>query len=505
MAQDEEFPVRQPKTGLAILDCAPPSPAPENSCLMRVPSDHRLGNLSSRSLGDQSAAFRIVRRDDDLPDGLVISSTLVLIDLSRGPNNGRLGSWSRERDQIQRVLSGLPLDGEVAVYGFGANLQQIAPFSRDRYAMRDALEELVPDQNNTILSSNITDAIELLAARERTLLKNLIIISDGEEEGVPDFERVTAKAAEAGVTLSALGMFWRAQGNAATSRGIDVLDSLTQPQSGLSTSVFLTRGAEAAAAVGAFIAQYGRSVGDSGLILPSGDPALARITIEMQVPIPGEAGNTETRSYSVQFTPARAQGKAPEPESMPPPDPVDEDLIFGFPALWVYIAASVAGLSLLILLFLLQRDSRSEETDGVGLGGGEAPGLPGLDNGNGELDTKSASGTGLDETVLEAPPALKPQPISAYLVRTDTGERLALRGDRISIGRSSTNEVVIPDQGISRVHAEMRRSSEGAFALNDLDSLNGTFVNDRKIKAPTTLRIGDTVGFGKVRAKLTLP
>ncbi len=49
----------------------------------------------------------------------------------------------------------------------------------------------------------------------------------------------------------------------------------------------------------------------------------------------------------------------------------------------------------------------------------------------------------------------------------------------ISIGRSSENVVVIPDAGVSRTHAELRREGN-RVTLKDLQSSNGTYIYDGK-------------------------
>ena len=500
MAQDEDLglPVRVPETGLAVLDCAPAAPAPEDSCMVRIPSDKSLVDISARDLTDREADFRIVRSDTSLPEGTTIASTLVLVDLSRGPNNGRVATWPQERTQIARVVSALPEAGEIAVYGFGASLQRVSGFSGTRSAAVTALEGLAPSENNTILSTNVLAAIELLAGRDQALLKNLIIITDGDEEGVGDVEAINAAAADAGVTISALGMFWRPEGNAATSRGIDTLTRITRPQNGLVNSVFLRSGAQAANSVSGFIESYGRSIGRSGVILPQGEAAEAEITVIMAAPVPGVAGETREETFTVKFTPASAAEEDPapaEPEVEPVQEPA-EDLIFGLPSLYVYIAAALAALSLLLLLLFLNRRSSAEaQTDDA---------LDDDDLGAPDDLVEGADAEGATKFEDVPPPAPK-APVSAYLVRENNGERLAIRGDRVSVGRSSTNAVVLPDQGISRVHAELHRNRDGGFSVTDLDSLNGTFVNDKKITGTVAVRIGDKLSFGKIRTKLVLP
>lgn len=60
-----------------------------------------------------------------------------------------------------------------------------------------------------------------------------------------------------------------------------------------------------------------------------------------------------------------------------------------------------------------------------------------------------------------------------------------------SIGRRLDNDVVIQDQNVSRRHAEIRYEN-GHFAIYDLNSTGGTYVNNKRVdRAP--LKMGDVV------------
>jgi len=53
--------------------------------------------------------------------------------------------------------------------------------------------------------------------------------------------------------------------------------------------------------------------------------------------------------------------------------------------------------------------------------------------------------------------------------------------DEIKIGRAPECDVVLEHTSVSRVHATLRKTSSGKYLITDLGSLNGTFVNNRKI------------------------
>jgi pSer/pThr/pTyr-binding forkhead associated (FHA) protein len=66
----------------------------------------------------------------------------------------------------------------------------------------------------------------------------------------------------------------------------------------------------------------------------------------------------------------------------------------------------------------------------------------------------------------------------------------------ISIGRLPENKICISNMGISRRHAKIERDTNNNIILSDLNSLNGTFVNNKKV-SKTTLSPGDVITIGK--------
>jgi hypothetical protein len=65
------------------------------------------------------------------------------------------------------------------------------------------------------------------------------------------------------------------------------------------------------------------------------------------------------------------------------------------------------------------------------------------------------------------------------------------------IGRT-TGEVQIPDERVSRKHAQLDILGPGEYSLKDLASTNGTAVNDRPI-SNTRIENGDVVSFGGIK------
>lgn len=71
-------------------------------------------------------------------------------------------------------------------------------------------------------------------------------------------------------------------------------------------------------------------------------------------------------------------------------------------------------------------------------------------------------------------------------------EYLLLEGATVTIGRSSSNDICIPERHVSRRHAIIR-FRDGGFLIDDLGSANGTFVNDLAVSEPYLLLGGDVI------------
>jgi pSer/pThr/pTyr-binding forkhead associated (FHA) protein len=74
-------------------------------------------------------------------------------------------------------------------------------------------------------------------------------------------------------------------------------------------------------------------------------------------------------------------------------------------------------------------------------------------------------------------------------------ERVVTEKKRISIGRTNENDIVLENRGVSRKHA-MIEFNNNAAVIMDNESLNGTFVNNRKINEEV-LRDEDVITIGK--------
>ncbi|MFQ6108625.1 MAG: SpoIIE family protein phosphatase [Candidatus Aminicenantales bacterium] len=76
--------------------------------------------------------------------------------------------------------------------------------------------------------------------------------------------------------------------------------------------------------------------------------------------------------------------------------------------------------------------------------------------------------------------------------------RFPLKKEKISIGRSTDNDIFIQDPFCSGRHAFIC-ARESGYAIRDNSSKNGTFLNGKMIKAETQLQKGDEILIGSTR------
>ena len=74
--------------------------------------------------------------------------------------------------------------------------------------------------------------------------------------------------------------------------------------------------------------------------------------------------------------------------------------------------------------------------------------------------------------------------------------RQPLERERVSIGRSRESDIFLPDQWLSRHHAEIRQRPDGHY-LVDLGSKNGTLLNGSRLEGETRLKEGDVITLGE--------
>jgi pSer/pThr/pTyr-binding forkhead associated (FHA) protein len=94
----------------------------------------------------------------------------------------------------------------------------------------------------------------------------------------------------------------------------------------------------------------------------------------------------------------------------------------------------------------------------------------------------------------------------AYLVNMSAGGESKRHpiSSRVSyIGREEVNQVILPNEAISKKHAKLT-FADGKFYIEDLSSSNGTFLNGTRVHTRTVLRNGDLIRLGAVIVKFEI-
>ena len=113
----------------------------------------------------------------------------------------------------------------------------------------------------------------------------------------------------------------------------------------------------------------------------------------------------------------------------------------------------------------------------------------------------------LKNVILAPPEEVQIEPekeiFIAEFVINDKPKRVELAfsaRERLSIGRTNENVLVIDDQSISKIHASLILNSDNQLMVADTGSTNGTFINGQRIAYGRAfpIKAGDKVNFGTV-------
>jgi pSer/pThr/pTyr-binding forkhead associated (FHA) protein len=73
-----------------------------------------------------------------------------------------------------------------------------------------------------------------------------------------------------------------------------------------------------------------------------------------------------------------------------------------------------------------------------------------------------------------------------------------LPGGVRTIGRTTAADFILDEALVSRVHCRLTATRGGDLEIRDLDSTNGTFVNDQRVSGRAVLSPGDRLRVGRV-------
>jgi hypothetical protein len=115
--------------------------------------------------------------------------------------------------------------------------------------------------------------------------------------------------------------------------------------------------------------------------------------------------------------------------------------------------------------------------------------------------TQAEQSTGFDPRKTVPLSTLKRAPVVGWLVAMDgaqKGEDFRLREGKNVLGSAEGSEITLRDRAVSSKHASISYR-EGKFVITDLDSSNGTFLNEEtkplarvELKDNDLIRVGET-------------
>jgi pSer/pThr/pTyr-binding forkhead associated (FHA) protein len=101
---------------------------------------------------------------------------------------------------------------------------------------------------------------------------------------------------------------------------------------------------------------------------------------------------------------------------------------------------------------------------------------------------------------LLPPPLVGPQAIIEVRLPDGSGRDVTFEGSVLDVGRGTDNDIVIPDERVSRHHGRFS-ARHGTLVYTDLGSTNGSLVGGVRVRE-VALGAGDVVRLG--RATLTV-
>lgn len=401
------------------------------------------------------------------PSSADTSAVMILVDTS---DPARQPAIDRIIDQVDDILAALRPHHRVGLASFDTELYVMAAVGTSAADIRVAAGNLRAKGRTTELYRNVREAVRLLGQMPDSR-KVLLLLSDGlAEDFAYHHQDVIDAAREYGVVIYSIGY----PRSVARSVALQTVRRLSDESGGLYFQAnhvdyalpegIFPRIVDAADSGGAleFDLTPFTDAGASGAI----DLSLAFQTRDQSflvlapVLFPGETVASPVPPPAAPSLPApiaTARQAGPAPRA---PAPIPER------SMWPWLFGLVALLVLiLIVLFVVLRRLRS----------------------------------------VPPPPSDLPQskPL-AWMVMDDlSASRHAIDKTPWRIGRGRNNDLVIPDNSVSRLHAEVRINEEGQLTLNDLESLNGVFVNDTRSDT-IQLREGDVVDVGDIRMTFTL-
>lgn len=333
----------------------------------------------------------------------------------------------------------------VALGSIGDDWSLIRPFTTDPEELTQALGTLRAKAKTTALFESIDLGLQTLAAAPKSFPSRrlMVVVSDGLNEKLGrSAEDCISRAQALGLQVHSLIYLTKRTERYLSAKG--ALETISRDSDALTITI------DKPEELGGAMAQL-----------------RASLEAELRVTFDGEAAGIPPGAHRVSFLyddkrvdgsitlPPRATPEAEIPAPAPTPEPaLSRSLLIG-----------VGGAALLLLLGLVwKRRSRA-------------------------LDTSLAE----DEDISERPRGFR------VVSGMGKGAWLPLPPEGGRLGFDPSNEVVLSDSSVSSHHAMVMTGPDGGLFIIDMDSTNGTALNEVPVgKEPVPLNVGDSLRLGVV-------
>ncbi len=441
------------------IECRQPEP-------YRLTCDYR--TLSGEKLTAAAAEYAGVISTGDLasvPAEAAATAILFLVDTS---DPARAATVAKNREHIRKIIGVAQPRQIFGIAAFDSNLDVLCAIPCADSELNASLEALVAKGRTTELYRNVLGAIKVLKAAPAAR-HLLVLMSDGQAEDLAYHHAdVVAAARQEKVVISSIGY----PRSVAQSIALQTLRRLSEETGGLySPASHIDNEIPAAffSRIVTTIESGGRVTFDLNVFAANDvhgpiDVSLAFQTVERNFLVLVPVMMPEAPITAAAPAPPATQVRPPA-TTLPPAvaianaAPADFDssawswFWYGLPAMIFSVILAAA-----VLYASIARRRREEKRQ----------------------------------------QAIEQSTTHAFLVSI-TNEDLRHRIDHTPwrIGRSRNTELPLEDTSVSRLHGEIRRDALGQFTIQDLDSLNGVFVNGQPIDM-AHLDEGDRVEIGDV-------
>lgn len=492
VAQDAPTgPTRAPETGLAVVDCGADLPSDTAYCTVRMP----VGATVEEITATDDVTLELVKHgNSEYPNGVSLGHTLFILDTSQGARAlARPRHFDKEKEAIKTFLGALPDGTKVALATFHeqGSFKIVQDFTLLPSRVEVALDGVELEGTSTHISDAVRDGIQVLSAQDDSFIKNLVIFSDGQDEGVNTVDAVKDFANENNVAVSAVALTLTRSGSEETGRDRSYLKQFTQDGFGVFAAVQAsnrTLATEELAEVGNAGALIARSMLRSGVLISEDDFKSTDVTVTLNIPLAGYEGVTKPVDYAATAQNANYKAPAPVVPATPTGEPVtaggggadgfDLQAIFDEYG-YLIIGSAVALLLLIVILVLALSGGKKKKA--------KEPEAPTSD---------IAAATSIEFSDPSGVAMASAQPALAYLHVKGTQQKLNITSSSVTVGRSAPSDLCIDHPSVSRQHLALRISSNGAF-ISDLNSTNGTKVDGKRVTREVEIQSGTVISLGK--------